>query len=206
MRKRNGFSHSLLNVRRGGPGTALDCLFLKLMKIEQIIEKKEEMLSICTYFGIGKQDAQDIIQSFFLYLLETQIKEGNLDRFEWNGQPNRSYIFVSIRNKCLKLLKEKKRTRQINSLEYKMPDTASRELKAAGEDLRNAADSCLNEQTPYNAKMFAVYYDMGHSIRSLAAATGISTTSIYVTLSHVKNKLRATMHPYRAKYKEAKNE
>jgi len=51
-------------------------------------------------------------------------------------------------------------------------------------------NEAMNDLHFYDRSLFKVYTETDHTIRSLAAATGISTTSIFSTLKKVRNKIK----------------
>jgi DNA-directed RNA polymerase specialized sigma subunit len=51
-------------------------------------------------------------------------------------------------------------------------------------------NSIMNDLHFYDKTLFKVYYETDHSIRSLAEATGISTTSIFYTIKNVRNYIK----------------
>lgn len=59
--------------------------------------------------------------------------------------------------------------------------------KIVVEERLELVNSIMNDLHFYDKTLFKVYYETDHSIRSLAEATGISTTSIFHTIKNVRN-------------------
>lgn len=58
------------------------------------------------------------------------------------------------------------------------------------EERLGVVNSIMEDLHYYDKNLFSVYYGSDHSIRSLAEATGISTTSIFHTIKNVRNYIK----------------
>lgn len=138
-----------------------------------------DCIRIAQWHGANLYDAQDIVQNFYLGLAQ----KDNLERYKIDGEPNKGYVFISIRNQFLKHKAIESRYVVLDEsfLKQKEPVEVIYE-----EELFNA----MKDLRWYDRTLFEIYVQEDHSVRSLAQATGINYISIFRTIKEVKEKLQ----------------
>jgi RNA polymerase sigma-70 factor (ECF subfamily) len=75
-------------------------------------------VSLCLFirsFGLSKEESEDIVQEVFCKLNKNYSLPGNLNAF-------RSYLYTSAKNKCLNLIRDKKRRKNYEETFYSLQD------------------------------------------------------------------------------------
>lgn len=156
-----------------------------------------DLCRIARYHTASEDIAKDAVQSLYLKLCEMQQKEGNLDRLFYNGKLNMVYIFTALRNIIINEYRQQKNLEPLPDRFELRPDHP--EEIETGELCREVKNE-LAQMREYDRLMVYAYYTEGHSIRSLAKVTGISTKNIYITLRRVKDSLSETFKQNPAKF------
>jgi len=128
---------------------------------------------------VGDTYAQDIIQ-------EAYIKLSGYD----NEYINRSYIYLTIRSLCFDFLKAKKRVLKVEIKDYNIEDIEENEYKEVYNNLLIEIEKEIETWSWYDREIFKLYRDTPMSLRKLANETGISVTSIYLTIKKCKELLK----------------
>lgn len=161
--------------------------------IIKLQKKEKELIRICNFMSVYKDDAKDLIQDLYLTLLNFN----NINRYVLNGEPNMFIIFAIIRNVIYKNNNSKKYNLKIDEIinfdeRYSVLES---EYNLEEETLFNLKIDIINEEFNsiekwYDKEIINLLYLKGElkSIRSLAKETTISNTSIQKISYMFRNK------------------
>jgi RNA polymerase sigma factor (sigma-70 family) len=159
--------------------------------IEKIAENHEQYIEVVRQFGESTY-AEDIVQEAYIKVMK-YCKEEQLIQ---NGEVKNAYMYFVLRNLFLDFKKHKANKNKVSAdvLDY------------LGKDLDNTLDNleeseALNkifdkvkiiagEWHWYDEMLFNLYKETGKSMRTISKMTGISTSSIFTTLKHCKERIR----------------
>jgi DNA-directed RNA polymerase specialized sigma24 family protein len=130
----------------------------------------KEWVSIVRTFG-GGEISEDIVQEMYLKYN---------DNFIQNNQPNRAYIWITLRNIFLNEIKQKE---NINFVESEPID------EQLFESLMKRANKEMEQWHWYDKKLFEIYIYKDLSMRDIAKETNISLRSIFSTIKSCKERL-----------------
>ena len=164
---------------------------------EDIAAKYNELLRIALKITGREDDAQDLTQEVYIVMLEYD--QEKLKTIYDNGHLGFWCTRVMLNMYIRSNSQFKKKHHEINKTgidnEYRLNQlicdgNAGIEEKILQEDRLNLINSAMDDLHFYDKTLFKVYYETDHTIRSLAEATGISTTSIFHTIKNVRNYIR----------------
>jgi RNA polymerase sigma factor (sigma-70 family) len=163
---------------------------------EQLATHYKEIYQIALKITKGNDiDAQDLTQEVYIIMLEynqeklkTIYDNGHLKfwvaRVMLNQYLRSSSPFKKKHHTYLKdenaLICDLRQDNSESDISYKIETEKRLEL----------VNGIMNDLHFYDKTLFKVYYETNHSIRSLAEATGISTTSIFHTIKNVRNYIK----------------
>ena len=161
-----------------------------------LASKYKEIYGIALKITKGADiDAQDLTQEVYVILLEYD--EGKIQKLVDNNHL-KFWVTRVMLNQYLRAsspFKKKHHTylKDDNAVLSTFEAVDSEDVindKILFEERLSKVNNVMNDLHFYDATLFKVYYDSGHSIRSLSKATGISTTSIFNTLKNVRNYIK----------------
>ena len=134
----------------------------------------------------NKENAEDLVQELYLYLLEMK----NIEKIKYNNTVNLYYLYKTLRSKFLNGVKKTTKL-TILPVEEDFLEIAEEEyLYEKDEEFEKmlALTKHLLETEVhwYDKKLLETYIMEDHSIASLHEATGISKSSIWTTLNKTK--------------------
>ena len=152
-------------------------------------------------FGAGDY-AEDVVQEMYLRLNKYV---SDPERIMYKGQPNKLFVWVTLRNMVRQFQKKKDRIVYTGDMvEY---DQASEEydvVEADGfERLIDKVWDIMEDQHWYDQKMFEIYHTTDMSMRDIEKETGISLFSIFDTLRKSKQYVHEKI---KEDYEDYKNE
>lgn len=143
------------------------------MQVSLLILSKyhKEWLSIVRTFG-GGEISEDIVQEMYLRYNEN---------FVINNEPNRAYIWITLRNIFLNEIKQKESINfedgeQINEVQFKL--------------IIEKANKEMDKWHWYDKQLFQLYVYNNLSMREIANETNISLRSIFSTIKHCRERLQ----------------
>lgn len=183
------------------------------MTITDVANMLDEYKPMALYFAKNKSLADDVLQDVFIKINRRYERDNSLDFIQYNNELNRSYLFLMIRSCYTDIIRKEKRY-----TDEKIIETITQPIEP------NILEKHLKGLTWYEKKLTEVYFNDGHTIRSLAKATGISKTNIHLTLKktkmaikdnidleiknevsqYVKNKVKNKKNPIRKKKPKSK--
>ncbi|QDP57231.1 MAG: hypothetical protein Unbinned221contig1000_19 [Prokaryotic dsDNA virus sp.] len=159
--------------------------------IEKIAENHEQYIEVVKGFGENTY-AEDIVQEAYIKIMK-YCKEEQLIQ---NGDVKHSYMYFVLRNLFLDFKKHKANKNKVSSdvldyigkdLDSTLEDTESRE---ALDRIFNKVRVVASDFHWYDEMLFNLYKETGKSMRTISKETGISTSSIFTTLKHCKERIR----------------
>ncbi len=155
------------------------------MTLVDVWAHREKHERIAMYFAGNKMLADDVLSDFYLKVDKKAKKDGNMNFLSYNGKINDSYTFLMIRSCFYDIIRK----------EVKYSDTPPpRNITHREESEPLILDHHLKGLSWYEKKLTEVYFEEGHSIRSLAKATNISTTNIFTTLKKTKSQIENSIN------------
>ena len=160
---------------------------------ERLAKHYSELYEIALKITKGNDlDAQDLTQEVYIIMLE--YNQEKLQTIYDNGHL-KFWVARVMLNQYLRSsspFKKKHHTylKDENAIVGDlMHDNSESDIsdKIVLEQRLELVNGIMNDLHFYDKTLFKVYYETDHSIRSLAEATGISTTSIFHTIKNVRN-------------------
>ena len=161
---------------------------------EDIAAKYNELLRIALKITKREDDAQDLTQEVYIVMLEYD--QEKLKTIYDNGHLGFWCTRVMLNMYIRSNSQFKKKHHEINKTgldnDYILNQMACEgeagiEEKIMQEERLNLINNAMDYLHFYDKTLFKVYYETDHTIRSLAEATGISTTSIFHTIKNVRS-------------------
>ena len=152
------------------------------MNIDQVAIKLQKYKPMAMYFAKNEMLAGDVIQEAFVKIHKKYVKEGSLDFIKYKDDVNESYIFLVIKSCYIDIIRKEQRYVDgisADNVNYTEEPTAPSVL-----------ENHLRGLSWYEKQLTKIYFEDEHSIRSLADATKISATNIFLTLKKTKEVIK----------------
>lgn len=145
-----------------------------------------EWLAMVKSMGAG-YESEDIVQDTYLSLH----KWGKMDKIAPNGEVNKVYMFVSLRNTYLTKLRKKSKYKLVELSDVKeLRDHSDIEQKKAQHRFDEKINEVQEDWHWYDKMFFNYYRESGKSLRKIEKETGISLSSLSCTLIACKKRLK----------------
>jgi RNA polymerase sigma-70 factor, ECF subfamily len=155
-------------------------------------EVQPRMSGYCRLFTIDNEQIEDIIQDCFVHLWD---KRNNIDL----QKSIESYLFVILRNKCLKILKDRQILKNdipfedlsVNELQYLYQlDFTEKKEKSLEERLIISLKEAIEELSPKRKEVFIKNKIEGIKQKDIAEEMGVSVKVIEKHIHQAKEELR----------------
>ena len=133
-------------------------------------------------FVFDRDVSEDIVQSLFIYLWE---HAENLNI----SSSIKSYLYFSIKNRCLNHLRGLKIQDQHHIL-YMEATLNEEGLAGEDSDITRQIASCLEKLPPKMAEIFKLKYLEEHTVKEIATQLEVSENTVKTQLLRAKEKLR----------------
>lgn len=173
--------------------------------MEYIASRQNEWIKLARYFGADDHEVEDVVQNFYLKIVEMKDRDGNLDRItHYSGGINSIYIFKIIQTCTIDVKRELKRSQIVEEPEDEMPDPEL--IESEYEKLMAKIKDVIDGMNDYDIMMLELHFVFGHSMREIEKRTGIPTHSVFNTLKNAKNKIKNEAKKEYKSYCEVKND
>lgn len=146
----------------------------------------KEWVSIVRSFG-GDYYAEDMVQEFYIRLFDMK----GIHKAVVNNEPNRAYIWISLKNIFLTYEKQKSKWIKIPITEIvNISYIEEKRVKFESYDkIRTCIYREINGWHPYDRELFLLYMKNKISLRDISKGANISLSSIFNTIRSCKQKL-----------------
>ena len=176
--------------------------------IDILAEKHNDWLNMAKSFGVSLEDANELVQQMYIRITDYV---GDVKKILYSkSEVNTYYVYVTLRNLYLsKHHLGRKNTVYIDD-GYAMdldvlqiPDSVE-EQKLHFDEIFDKIEHITKDWYWYDKKIFNIHFYNEMSMRKISRETKISLSSIFNTLSNVKQKIReGAINEYR-KYLKSK--
>ena len=145
--------------------------------------KREDILKIFKYHNINDINKQEELETI---LYEKILKYHHINKYIKNDQPNMYIIFKIIKNIIINDYKANKKTRYEQIEKNDVEDIEDEELKINIEKYNWIQSEISKINNHFKKNLIYLYFNHDHSLRSLAAATGIGIATIAPVIKNFK--------------------
>lgn len=154
--------------------------------------------------------AQDLIQDTYVKLLELSDDRFEAIRFG-PFDLNTYWVYITMKNHFLNKVKKQKETyidvQESIIFEKESIDTTDEkelQFERLNKEINDYLDELEKDQARwFQAKLFRVYLNDGHSMESLSKHTGISKSTIFTTIRNMRLELR---EKFKQQYKDLQDD
>ena len=155
--------------------------------IDTLAERHDEWIAMAKSFKCNDDTANEIVQEMYIRLHKYVDNPEKIMYSE--DEVNTYYVYVTMRNIHLTDIQKSSRTieyRQVSEI----ADDFDIDRETAMDKILEKIGERVNHWYWYDKKLWEIHFDRQMSMRSIAAATTISLSSIFNTLKACKNKIR----------------
>lgn len=153
--------------------------------MEKIAQLHKDWVGIVRSFGAGDM-SEDIVQDTYLRILRLNYA----DKFV-AGEVNHGYMWLTLRSVYFDYLRANKNMEVSIEKFYSIPSEEKNPFKdSASLSLSEKIENEIDSWHWYDAIMFRVYKDSGLSMREISKKSGISLSSIFLTIKTCKKNLK----------------
>jgi RNA polymerase sigma factor (sigma-70 family) len=140
-------------------------------------------------FGSTQEEAEDIVQDMYIKIYK-YVRDPDSVMYS-DTEVNTCYIYVTLRNIYIQTHNRESKFETIDD-EYDVPDpTEYDELHDYRmQELNSDVQNEINSWNWYDRKIFTICFSGGYNMHKLAKESGISRSSILITVKKCKNILR----------------
>lgn len=157
--------------------------------VEEIYNRHREWLIKVSYnFTRDHDEAKELLQEMFIYLLEME----NIDKIRYRDSVNLLYLYKILKTKYLSSKNTKYKTTELGDL-----DVSTEEYDyVADQEFERLYSSVTYELSDsgslrwFDKRLLSIYLEEGHSLTSLAQATKISRSACWNSISKTKKYLK----------------
>ena len=148
---------------------------------------------LCEYASqfINNEDAEDLVQDFMLFIWELHenlVIETSL----------KSYLFVSIKHRCLNFVKKQQVHQQIHDRIYEqLKDRFEDPDSYMVNELEEMIQKTIGELPEKYRETFALSRYKGQTNEKIASGLGVSVKTVEYRISHVLKMLRVKLNDFR---------
>jgi RNA polymerase sigma factor (sigma-70 family) len=179
-----------------------------VITIDSIAVRHKEWRKMALYLGATAQNVEDIIQDFYIKIIEINSADGNLKRITGeNGKLHTMYVFKIIQSNVVNDFRSKKKDifdenytdeNEVDGIQIELTDSYS-ELMA---EIKNVIDGMRE----YDQMLLELYFVYGFSFREIEKRTSIPTRSVFNIVKNAKELIRQKTQNLYDKYSSEENE
>ncbi len=166
------------------------CIFTIVSNIlNEIAKHHKEWISMVRTMGAGGA-SEDIVQDAYIRIHKYATPEKIIP----NGNVNKAFMFVVLRNMYMTHCKESARFNMVELSETKeLIHEDNLKWKQAQYKFDGIIEDSQEDWHWYDKMLFNYYKDSGKSLREIEEETGISLTSLWNTIKNCKARLKETL-------------
>ena len=181
---------------------------LEVITIDSIALRHNEWRKMALYLGATAQNVEDIIQDFYIKIIEINATDGNLKRITGeNGKLHTMYVFKIIQSNVVNDFRAKKKDIfDENYTDENEVDGIQIELTDSYSELMAEIKSVIDGMREYDQMLLELYFVYGFSFREIEKRTSIPTRSVFNIVKNAKELIRQKTQNLYDKYSSEENE
>jgi len=179
-----------------------------LITIDSIALRHNEWRKMALYLGATANNVDDIIQDFYIKIIEINATDGNLNRITGeNGKLHTMYVFKIIQSNVVNDFRAKKKDIfDENYTDENEVDGIQIELTDSYSDLMAEIKKVIDGMREYDQMLLELYFVYGFSFREIEKRTSIPTRSVFNIVKNAKELIRQKTQILYDKYSQEENE
>jgi RNA polymerase sigma factor (sigma-70 family) len=179
-----------------------------VITIDSIALRHNEWRKMALYLGATAQNVEDIIQDFYIKIIEINATDGNLKRITGeNGKLHTMYVFKIIQSNVVNDFRAKKKDIfDENYTDENEVDGIQIELTDSYSELMAEIKSVIDGMREYDQMLLELYFVYGFSFREIEKRTSIPTRSVFNIVKNAKELIRQKTQNLYDKYSSEENE
>lgn len=160
------------------------------------------------YLGATAHNVEDIIQDFYIKIIEINSADGNLNRITGeNGKLHTMYVFKIIQSNVVNDFRAKKKDIfNENYTDENEVDYIQIELTDSYSDLMAEIKNVIDGMREYDQMLLELYFVYGFSFREIERRTSIPTRSVFNIVKNAKELIKEKTQNLYDKYSQEENE
>jgi RNA polymerase sigma factor (sigma-70 family) len=176
-----------------------------LINIDEITARHKEWRKMAFYLGAVSDNVDDIVQDFYIKILEIKETDGSLQRITGeNGKLQTYYVFKIIQSVVINGIRAKKKDIfDENYIDDTENDYIKIEIKDTYSNLMVEIKEVIDGMREYDQMLLELYFVYGFSFREIERRTSIPTRSVFNIVKNAKEIIKnKTIHLYEQHCKE----
>lgn len=176
-----------------------------MITIDEIAKRHNEWRKMAFYLGATTDNVDDILQDFYIKIIEIQQTDGNLNRITGeNGKLQTMYVFKIIQSNVINGIRAKKKDIfDENYTDESEVDFIQIEISDGYSLLMSEIKNVIDTMREYDQMLLELYFVYGFSFREIERRTSIPTRSVFNIVKNAKELIRIkTIHLYEQHRKE----
>ena len=176
-----------------------------MITIDEITARHNEWRKMAFYLGATTDNVDDVIQDFYIKILEINETDGNLQRITGeNGKLQTYYVFKIIQSIVINGIRAKKKDIfDENYIDENENDYIKIEINDSYSFLMLEIKAVIDGMREYDQMLLELYFVYGFSFREIERRTSIPTRSVFNIVKNAKELIRIkTIHLYEQHRKE----
>lgn len=176
-----------------------------MITIDEIAKRHNEWRKMAFYLGATTDNVDDIVQDFYIKILEIEETDGSLQRITGeNGKLQTYYVFKIIQSVVINGIRAKKKDIfDENYIDENENDYIKIEINDTYSILMVEIKSVIDNMREYDQMLLELYFVYGFSFREIERRTSIPTRSVFNIVKNAKELIKIkTIHLYEQHCKE----
>lgn len=179
-----------------------------MITIDSIAARHNEWRKMALYLGATAHNVEDIIQDFYIKIIEINSADGNLKRITGeNGKLHTMYVFKIIQSNVVNDFRAKKKDIfDENYTDENEVDGIQIELTDSYSELMAEIKIVIDGMREYDQMLLELYFVYGFSFREIERRTSIPTRSVFNIVKNAKELIKQKTQNLYDKYSQEENE
>lgn len=173
------------------PDTGAFFLYMGEHWLEVLNKSHKEWVAMVRSFGEFTY-SEDLVQETYLRIHQANAQ----DRAVQNGNANRSFMYIALRNNHINFAKQKAKVKKYQIEDFKMQsrDEAPNEWYMANDKLEEKIKAVMENWHWYDRKLFILVATGPDSMRKISRDSRISLSSISNTMKKCRERLKSELN------------